>query len=66
MTPRKNLRLLDAVAERQWQRREGNYDGQGKSYDEERRDSMRMLRFVALLCMLVMAVIAYFILTIGL
>ena len=65
MTPRPNLRLLDAVSERQWRRREANYDGQGKSCDEETRDSVRMLRRVALLCLLVLAVTIYMMVTIG-
>ena len=65
MTPRPNLRLLDAVSERQWRRREANYDGQEKTFEEESRESLRMLRRVALLCLLVIAVTIYVMVTIG-
>ena len=48
MTPRPNLRLLDAVSERQWRRQ--------FPLDESMREAQRLWRGVALLCLLVMAV----------
>ena len=57
MNPRPNLRLLDAVSERQWRRQ--------IPVDESMRDAQRLWRWVARLCLLVMAVAIAIMVTIG-